>query len=405
MALNLEQLLTPPPGGIGRYTAELARLLPRLDRSGLGDGGDGGGGVVDDGGAVDVVPFVARHGAARIAGALRDFGLDGADGIEPVVLPLPRPVLYDAWHVLRQPSLGVLSARLRDVDLVHAPMVAVPPRRDVPLVVTVHDAAPVLFPHTFPRRGRWFHARGIAAAARHADLVITVSNAAADELVAHTPIARARIRVVHNGVDQREVPDREVAATRAALGLGEDPYVLWVGTLEPRKNLPTLLAAFRKVVAAPDLRHQLLIVGPTGWRENNEVARAARLLGDRVRFVGAVRGDQMAAVYRGADLFAFPSRHEGFGLPVLEAMAQRRAVVAADIPAIREVAADGATLVPPDDIDLWAGALTWLLRDPAVRGELGERGRVRATQFSWDRCAAGTRAVYAEAIGGAILSR
>ncbi|HEX2737613.1 MAG TPA: glycosyltransferase family 1 protein, partial [Acidimicrobiia bacterium] len=270
---------------------------------------------------------------------------------------------------------------------------------------TVHDAAPVLFPHTFPRRGRWFHARGIAAAARHADLVITVSNAAADELVAHTPIARARIRVVHNGVDQREVPDREVAATRAALGLGEDPYVLWVGTLEPRKNLPTLLAAFRKVVAAPDLRHQLLIVGPTGWRENNEVARAARLLGDRVRLVGAVRGDQMAAVYRGADLFAFPSRHEGFGLPVLEAMAQRRAVVAADIPAIREVAADAATLVPPDDIDLWAGALTWLLRDPAVRSELGERGRVRATQFSWDRCAAGTRAVYAEAIGGAILSR
>jgi glycosyltransferase involved in cell wall biosynthesis len=397
VALNLEQLLTPPPGGIGRYTAELARLLPRLDRSGLGDGG--GDGRVDGDGAVDIVPFVAHHGHERVAGALRDFGLDGADGVEPVVLPLPRPVLYDAWHVLGWPSLGVLSARLRDVDL------AVPPCRDVPLVVTVHDAAPVLFPHTFPRRGRWFHARGIAAAARHADLVITVSNAAADELVAHTPIARACIRVVHNGVDQREVPDREVAATRAALGLGEDPYVLWVGTLEPRKNLPTLLAAFREVVAATDLRHRLLIVGPTGWRENNEVAQAARLLGDRVRFVGAVRGDQIAAVYRGADLFAFPSRHEGFGLPVLEAMAQRRAVVAADIPAIREIAGDAATLIAPDDVDLWAGALTWLLRAPAVRSELGERGRDRAAQFSWDRCAAGTRAVYAEAIGGAILSR
>lgn len=395
MALNLEQLLTPPPGGIGRYTAELARLLPRLDRSGDG-GGDGGGD-----GAVDVVPFVARHRAALVTGALRDFGLDGPDGVEPVVLPLPRPVLYDAWHVLGRPALGALSGRLRDVDLVHAPMVAVPPRRDVPLVVTVHDAAPVLFPHTFTRRGRWFHARGIAAAARRADLVITVSDAAADELVAHTPIARERIRVVHNGVDQREVPDREVAAARAALGLGEDPYVLWVGTLEPRKNLPTLLAAFRKVVSSRDLRHQLLIVGPTGWRDNDAVVTAARLLGDRARFVGALRGDQMGAVYRGADLFAFPSRHEGFGLPVLEAMAQRRAVVAADIPAIREVAGDAAKFIAPDDVDAWADALTSLLRDAAARSELGERGRVRATQFSWERCAAATRAVYAEAIGGA----
>src|SRR5680860_917419 len=212
VAFNLEQLLQTPPGGVGRYTAELARLLPRLD-----------GGDPDD--AVELVPFVARHRADDVSAALRSFGLEG---LEPVALPLPRPVLYDAWHLVGRPGLGGVARRRGELDVVHAPSVAVPPRGRYRLVVTVHDAAPLLFPETYPWRGRWFHRRGIAAAARRADLVITVSQAAAGEIEEHTDIPSERVRVVPNGVDLTEASDDDVVAARAAFDLGERPYVLWV---------------------------------------------------------------------------------------------------------------------------------------------------------------------------------
>src|SRR2546430_8497617 len=144
VALNLEQLLQPAPGGIGRYTAELARLLPALPAR--------------DGDEITLVPFVARHRREDVETRLREFGLDGVD---PVVLPLPRPLLYDAWHLLRRPRLG-RSRRLRYADVVHAPSVAVPPKSDVPLVVTAHDAAPLIYPETYPRRGRPVHPRGLS---------------------------------------------------------------------------------------------------------------------------------------------------------------------------------------------------------------------------------------------------
>src|ERR1700694_2419611 len=152
VALNLEQLLHRPPGGIGRYTAELARLLPGPDP----DGGE----------RIEVLPFVARHRRSEIRTALGAFGL--AD-LEPVALLLPRPVLYDSWTVLGQPPLGMLHPALRGIDLVHAPSLAVPPRSGVPLIVTAHDAASLVAPDTYPRRGRAFHRRGFAATARRAD--------------------------------------------------------------------------------------------------------------------------------------------------------------------------------------------------------------------------------------------
>ena len=134
VALNLEQLLTRPPGGVGRYTAELARLLPGPDP----DGAE----------RIEVVPFVARHRRGTVDAALGQFGLTG---LEPVSLLLPRPILYDTWNTLAAPPLSLLHRALRDVDLVHAPSLAVPPRAGhAPLIVTVHDAAPLLFPETYP---------------------------------------------------------------------------------------------------------------------------------------------------------------------------------------------------------------------------------------------------------------
>jgi glycosyltransferase involved in cell wall biosynthesis len=348
----------------------------------------------DPGDPIEVVAFTAAHRRAVLDAALDEFGLPGLD---PVRLCLPRPVLYDAWNNLGAPPLGLVHRRLRDVDVVHAPSLAVPPRTRVPLIVTVHDAAPLLFPETSTRRGRRFHARGFAAAAKRADLVIAVSHAAADEVAAHTAIPRDRMRVIHHGVDQEIADDGAVAQARAALGLGADPYVLWVGTLEPRKNVGVLIEAFGAVAREGDLAHRLVVVGPRGWSGTADVVRErAEALGGRVVLTGSVGSGALRALYRGADVFAFPSLHEGFGMPLLEAMAQETAVVCSDLAVFHEVAGEAARYVAPNDVDGWAQALAVLCTDDEARAGLAVAGRARASTFTWARCIGRTRDVYRE---------
>jgi len=373
VAVNVEQLLHEAPGGIGRYTAELVRLLPAN--------------------GVDVTPFTARHARADIQRALAAHDLSG---LQPVVLPLPAPLLYDAWH-----RLGVAGPvrRVAPVDLVHAPSPAVPPTGRVPLVVTVHDAAPIVMPDAFTRRGVRFHRQGFAAAARRARLVIAVSAFCADEIAANTPILRDQIRVVANGVDRVRATEEDVMKARRIYAVDDRPYVLWAGTFQPRKNVRVLLDAFARL--DPDeVPHRLVLAGPQGWKTDDGDAAAAQALGDRVRLVGQVGRVQLLALFAGADLFTFPSRHEGFGIPVLEAMAQGTAVLCSDIPALREVAGDAARFVAPDDVDAWITALRELLTDDAARTRLVAAGDERVEQFSWDRCARETVAVYDEALSG-----
>jgi glycosyltransferase involved in cell wall biosynthesis len=371
VALNLEQCFQRPPGGIGRYASELARVLPDVGAPG----------------EVTVVPFVARHSRAVVDDVARDIGI----ATVPVALPYPRPVLYELWNRWGRAdplAAGAARDRLGDSDVVHAPSVAVPPRGRAPLVVTVHDAAPVLFPDTYPRRGRRFHQLGFAAAAERADAIITPSAAAADEVADNTPIPRERISVIHHGVDHAVAEDARVHAAALKYGLGGAPYVLWVGTLEPRKDVGVLVDAFARVVANNDVPHRLVLVGPSGWlTERDGVARRAAPLGERVVFTGEVGAEMRSALYRGADVFALPSRHEGFGLPLLEAMAQGTAVLASDLPVMHEIAADSARFAPVGDADAWADALAALLGDTAARNELAAAGRARAQQFGWRRCA------------------
>lgn len=373
VAVNVEQLLHEAPGGIGRYTAELVRLLPAH--------------------GVAVTPFTARHSRTDVSRALRAYDLDGLD---PVILPLPAALLYDAWHVL-----GVAGPvrRVAPVDLVHAPSPAVPPTGRVPLVVTVHDAAPLVMPEAFTRRGVTFHRQGFAAAARRARLVIAVSEFSAEEIATYTAIPRDRIRVVPNGVDLEPATGAQVDAARRAFGIDDRPYVCWAGTFQPRKNVRVLLDAFTRLDATR-FPHRLVLAGPPGWKPDDEDAEVANGLGDRVRLLGPVHREQLFPLFAGADLFAFPSRHEGFGIPVLEAMAQETPVLAADIAALRELAAGAAVLRSPEDPEAWVAALDNLLHDTAEQSRLSKAGRERAQGYSWTRCAEETRAIYREAVGG-----
>jgi glycosyltransferase involved in cell wall biosynthesis len=375
VAVNAEQLLYRSPGGIGRYTAQLLTVLPRV--------------FPED----EVVPFTARHPEALVDAALAGAGADPATVTRAVMLPLPRPVLYAGWLRFGRPRL----AGLHGADLVHAPSVAVPPHPRVPLIVTVHDAGPELFPESFPARGRRFHRQGLAAAARRADLVLTVSEAAAAEIALHTPIRPERIRVVPNGIDPLDVPPARRREVLAARGLTGAPFVLWVGSLEPRKGVGTLVAAMARL----RLGHvHLVLAGYPGWLGDDLVSATDRaVLGANLHQLGRVDEEELWSLYGEATVFAFPSRHEGFGLPVVEAMSQATAVVASDIPAIREVTGGAARLVPPDNVERWAAALDDLLGDDTERQRLAEAGAVRARGYDVATMITGIRSVYREVLG------
>jgi glycosyltransferase involved in cell wall biosynthesis len=381
IAVNVEQLLSRSPGGIGRYSGQLATLLATLP-------------PVDE-----VVPFVARHPRPEITSAMAAARIT----TEPVVLPWPRPLLNQAWVRFGLPPLALGHPSLAHVDVVHAPSVAVPPRGRTPLVVTVHDAASELWPDAFTARGRAFHARGAAAAARsarRADLVIAVSHAAADEIVAHTPIPASRIRVVHHGVAAPRVDPEARARVERAHGLEGRDFVLWVGSLEPRKGVGTLVAAMARLHRGGATDAPLVLAGFDGWLADGLIApddRAA--LGDRLLTLGPVSEADLWALYAAAAVFALPSRHEGFGLPVVEAMTQATAVVCSDLPVTREVTGGAAMLVAADDVDAWSEALDGLLTDPTGRAALASAGPAVAARYSVDAFIAGTRAVYHEAAG------
>jgi glycosyltransferase involved in cell wall biosynthesis len=379
VALNVEQLLYRSPGGIGRYTAQLATLLPATG--------------ADD----EVVAFTARHGREEVRAAMERFGVPGPP---PAILKLPRPVLYEAWHRVGRPSIDV-----GDVDVIHAPSVAVPPRRATPLVVTVHDVAPALFPQTFPRRGLHFHRLGLAAAARRADLVITVSHAAAAEIVAHSAIPAERIRVVANGVDPVPVDPAVAEAARTRLGVADRPYVLWVGSLEPRKNVRTLVAAMAQLAHREGNgvagRPRLVLAGYAGWLSDHLIDPADRAaLGDDLVQLGEVADVDLRSLYAGAALLGFPSLHEGFGYPVLEAMTQATPVVCSDIAVLREVGGPAARYAPATDPAAWAETIGALLADPGELRAAGTAGQAWARNFGVAASVAATRAVYAEVAGG-----
>jgi glycosyltransferase involved in cell wall biosynthesis len=362
VAVNAEQLLYRSPGGIGRYTAQLLTVLPAFEPE------------------CEMVPVTARHPRSEVEQALTAVGAGAAAG-RAVILPLPRPVLYESWVRLGAPPLRVPA------DLVHAPSVAVPPRGRRPLVVSVHDAASERFPETFPPRGRRWHRAGLLAAARRADAVITGSQAAAGEIAHYGHIPEAKIEVVPYCVE----PPPE--AGRPA-GLPEGPYVLWIGSREPRKGLGTLVAAMARL-ATRNLDVATVVAGYEGWLGDGLVEPAdVDTLGPKLVQLGQVSDEQLWALYRGATVFAFPSRHEGFGLPIIEAMSQGTAVVASDIEAVREVAGGAAVLVPPDQPDAWAEAIGALLSDEDRRRQLGAEGRARASRFTPEAMAAGTLAVY-----------
>ncbi len=310
-------------------------------------------------------------------------------------LALPRVLLYEAWHRARWPAVQKATG---PVDVIWATGYAVPPR-SAPIVLTIHDLAFRRDRSHFTRHGVRFFEAALRRAREAADIVLCSSEATrADCLEAGFP--PGRLRVVPLGVRYFDLGDAHDAAgavteAREAFGLRR-PYVVTLGTVEPRKNLRVLLAAFAELRSAGhDL--DLVVVGPGGWGDDLNGAVAA--LGPHVHFTGFVDERTKAALLRGAEVMAYPSLWEGFGLPVLEAMVQGTPVVTSAGIATEEVAGDAAVLVDPHDERALAHAIASVIDSPPTSARLRAAGTARAKAFTWERTARQVLAALADAAG------
>ncbi len=308
---------------------------------------------------------------------------------------LPSRRLWQLGHLY----LARWAHRLDVIDLPESPMPGFFSKRAVAMV---HDITPVLFPSLLPPKGRLFYRRALTLGIKRLGRITVPSQCTKNDLVTHLSADPGKVTVVSRGVDPRFQTARHlepIAAVKRKYRL-PDRFILYVGTLEPRKNLARLIGAYRRL-REEGACHALVIAGARGWLCDDVFEAAGRDgLREHIIFTGHVGEDDLLALYQSADVFAYPSLYEGFGLPVLEAMACGVPVVCSDRGSLPEAAGDAALLVDPTDESAIAAALARALRDDDLRRELVARGLRRAREFTWDRVARSFLSVYQEVAAG-----
>jgi glycosyltransferase involved in cell wall biosynthesis len=332
--------------------------------------------------------YTAFHGADA----------DATPGVRSVVSPLPtwKPLVRVAWEQLGLPIELIRGG----VDVVHGTVNVVPLLTSKPAVVTIHDLSFMRHPERFPAGRSRYLRMAVTRSARRAGRVIAVSAHTRNDVVELLGVPPARVSVVYSGVDDsfRPLPASELNAVRNDLLQGR-PYILHVGTLEPRKNLDVLIRAFAAVRERLKLEHVLALVGARGWMYEELFQLVAELgLGDEVYFIDYVDPGPLPLWYNCADLFVYPSAYEGFGFPVLEAMACGLPTVTSASSGLQELASSACLTVDPGSQESLEVAIARGLQDGQLRETMRKAGLERASQFSWDETARATACVYEQAL-------
>ncbi len=356
------RLLNYQSGGISQYTRQLINALARID----------------------------RDNEYRLLQMRRH-----QEEISPALNFLRAPCWTPAHHRLERLALSV-EASLLGLDVLHSTDFIPPAGGYRRGIITVHDLNFLHFPELLTSDSRRYYVDQIKWAVGRADRIIAVSEATRRDLLERLPVPEKKVVVIYEAAaaEFRPLPADQVAAAIARFQLAPG-YLLFVGTFEPRKNLPTLLEAYARLRGRVDDLPPLVFAGRKGWLFQEIFTTVARLdLARAVRFVERPRPEDLPALYCGASLLAMPSRYEGFGLPVLEAMQCGTPVVASNRAALPEVLGDAGVLVDPQDPAGIAGALERVLSDFALRADLRARGLARAARFSWARAARETLEQY-----------
>ncbi len=305
---------------------------------------------------------------------------------------------------LKNQLLGSRVLEPLRADVFHSPNYMIPLRafpvakpHQPKCVVTLHDVIPLVFPDHAPRskKRRLFpiYKRVMYEVGQRADAILTVSESSRNDVIQHLhidPERRQNVRVVYNGVSDTYKPPFQLPDRRTKT-------ILFVGRMDPYKNVVALIEAFARIRTDDLEKVRLKIIGPTETRYPEAPARAAELgLDDAIDWMGYAQNDDILRAYQEADLFVLPSRYEGFGLPVLEAMACGIPVICSNTSSLPEVAGEAAIQVGPDDIQGLADAIANVLRDPVLANRMRDRGLEQAKKFSWRKCAEETLAVYEE---------
>lgn len=368
--------------GIGRYTRNLVRALAEID---------------------------AEHQYTLfVAGGRGDDGLGSWPANFRVrSVPLSDRTLNILWQRLRLPMpIQLITGSL---DLFHAPDFVLPPVGRTPAILTVHDLSFMRVPECFVPGFRNYLEQAVSRAVRRAKQILADSESTRRDLIELLGIAPERVAVLYPGIEDRFRPVREqevLNRVRSDYGLPEH-FILGLGTLQPRKNFVGLIEAFALLPVHSQFNadhHHLVIAGGEGWLSEDVPAAIARLgLSGRVHLVGFVRDADLPALYSLASVFAFPTLYEGFGFPVLEAMACGTPVVAADNSSIPEAVGDAGILVPTNDPAALAEALSCLTSESAVRNRMIAAGLRQVCKFTWGKSAQQLLGIY-QAFAGRVFA-
>jgi glycosyltransferase involved in cell wall biosynthesis len=298
-------------------------------------------------------------------------------------------------HRLERYALNVELVRL-GLDVLHSPDFIPPHRPSCRSVITVHDLAFLLYPHFLTRESARYYGH-IDQAVRWTDHIISVSESTKRDTIQHLGVAEDRITVVHEAANPVFRPmDRQEAREQIRYRHGiEAPYILFVSTIEPRKNVPTLLRALWQLVECYKEDVRLVLAGGKGWLFEDAFSVVDELkLDRRVHFVGRVSSEDLLYLYNAAEMLAHPAFYEGFGLPPLEAMACGLPVIVSNVASLPEVVGDAGFLIDPHEVDELTVAMWRVLNDDGLRQEMRQKGLKQAGRFSWERAARETMAIY-----------
>ena len=358
--------------GIGRYTRLLIQTLAELDTE---------------------TSYVLLSAGRQPEGA------DWPANFALRELPLSDRHMAILWQRLRLPlPVEWLTGRL---DLFHSPDFVLPPVRRAKTLLTIHDLSFMRYPECSSPPLLEYLMASVPRSVARADHLLADSECTRLDLIELLGVPAERVHVVYAGVEGRFQPQgpEAVAAVRARYGIAR-PFLLGLGTLQPRKNFSRLIEAYALLRERRGIDHALVIGGGQGWLSQGILDTIARLgLQDDVRLIGYVRDEDLPALYSGAELFAFPSLYEGFGIPLLEAMGCDTPVVTSTASSLPEVAGDAALLVDPEDVEALADALWRGLDDSALRADLVARGRRQIGRFTWRAAAESLLRVYRRAGG------